>query len=78
MCGKLPKSGRLNIDHFHVKNWKKKPPEERKKYVRGLLCYMCNLFYMARGMEIYKASNIIKYLKRFEVEQLNEKQSASS
>ncbi len=33
---------RLCVDHIHVKGFKKMPPEEKKKYVRGLLCFMCN------------------------------------
>lgn len=68
VCEKLPKSGRLNIDHEHVRGWKKMPPGKRKLFVRGLLCYMCNLFYLARGMTVDKAKNVARYLERYEKE----------
>jgi hypothetical protein len=32
----------LHTDHQHVRNWKKMPPEKRKLYVRGILCWPCN------------------------------------
>lgn len=68
VCGILPKSGRLNIDHEHAKGWKKMPANQRKRFVRGLLCYMCNLFYMARGMNTDKAYGIVRYIERYEKE----------
>lgn len=66
VCGNLPKSGILHIDHEHVKGWKKMPPSERKKYVRGLLCYTCNRFHLSRGMDKNKALNISRYLEDYE------------
>lgn len=66
VCKQPPKKGRLCIDHFHAKNWKKKPPEERKKYVRGLLCWYCNFKLLPRGINLEKARNIVKYLEQFE------------
>lgn len=42
ICQKFPKNGILCTDHIHVKGYEKFPPEEKKKYVRGLLCFMCN------------------------------------
>lgn len=33
---------RLCLDHIHVKGFKKMPPAEKKKYVRGIACFMCN------------------------------------
>jgi hypothetical protein len=65
ICNKIPKTGsptEFNIDHKHVPKWKKMPPEQRKKYVRGILCQWCNRSYMAKAMTIEKAQNIIKYL----------------
>lgn len=41
ICGR--KEGRLNVDHRHVKGYKKLLPEERAKEVRGCLCFMCNV-----------------------------------
>lgn len=40
ICGR--KTGRLCVDHIHVRNFKKMLPSEKRKYVRGLLCFMCN------------------------------------
>lgn len=67
ICKKEPKEGKvLNIDHVHVKGFKKMPPEEKKKFVRGILCYFCNRFYMAKAMTEFKAVNIVQYLKIYE------------
>lgn len=30
------------IDHEHVRGWKRMDPNERRKYVRGILCRSCN------------------------------------
>ncbi len=42
ICGSRPKTRRLHTDHKHVKGYKKMPPEEKRKYVRGILCAWCN------------------------------------
>ncbi len=42
ICKTLPKSGRLCIDHLHAKGYKKMSPEDKKKYVRALICFGCN------------------------------------
>lgn len=65
VCEKEPSTGRLCIDHFHVKGWKKMPPEERKKYVRGLLCWFCNHSYVGRGITVAKARRVVAYLEAF-------------
>lgn len=64
VCQKLPPSGRLCTDHEHVKGWKKKPPEERKRYVRGILCWVCNHYYLGRGITVAKARRVVEYLER--------------
>jgi len=69
VCKKIPTTGRWYIDHEHVKNWKKLPPEKRKLYVRGILCYFCNRFYMAKAMTKEKAQNIIVYLEEYAIRQ---------
>jgi len=69
VCKKIPTTGRWYIDHEHVKNWKKLPPEKRKLYVRGILCYFCNRFYMAKAMTKEKAQNIIIYLEEYAIRQ---------
>lgn len=42
ICKTLPKNEVLCVDHLHIKDYKKLPIEEKKKYVRGLLCFQCN------------------------------------
>lgn len=65
ICKKLPKSGRLHIDHEHVKGWKKMRPEARASYVRGLLCWYCNFNHMGRNMTLDKAENMVKYMENY-------------
>jgi len=63
VCGNELK-GRTNIDHFHVRQWNKKSAEERKKYVRGILCFFCNKYYLGRGVTIERLKNAVAYLER--------------
>jgi len=71
ICNKVPnpskRDGKIRwvIDHYHVKGWKKMPPEKRKLYVRGICCWYCNRWYTAKGITIEKAQNIVMYLNRF-------------
>lgn len=66
ICKKLPENGRLNTDHDHVKKWKKMPPDERKRHVRGLLCYFCNHYYVGRCFTVFKADNAAEYMREHE------------
>lgn len=43
----------LNVDHRHVKNYKKLTPVQKVLEVRGLLCLRCNKFTLG-GLEIHK------------------------
>lgn len=70
VCGKMPKTGRLCIDHEHVKGWKKMPPEERKLYVRGLLCWFCNHTYVGRAITIEKSKRVTQYLEGYEARKI--------
>lgn len=65
ICGKVP-NGRWNIDHHHVKGWVKKPPEIRKLYVRGIVCWWCNKTYLSRGITVERAARVVRYLQGFE------------
>jgi hypothetical protein len=65
VCEKVPTTGRLCIDHEHVKGWKKLPPEKRALCVRGLLCWSCNFYYVGRGITLGKANNVVRYLERY-------------
>lgn len=69
VCEKAPMTGRFYVDHAHVKGWKNMPPEKRKTFVRGLLCYFCNRFYLAKAISKAKAANIIKYLDDYAIRQ---------
>lgn len=42
ICKTMPKSGVLCVDHEHVAKFKAMKSEEKKQYVRGLLCFLCN------------------------------------
>lgn len=54
------------IDHVHVPKYKKKSPDERKKFVRGLLCIYDNRRMLPKGMTLQRARNIVAYLEKFE------------
>jgi hypothetical protein len=66
ICEKIPKDEKFRVDHDHVKGWAKLPPEERKKHVRGLVCFFCNRYYLAKAITIRKAENVAKYLRKHE------------
>ena len=65
VCRQHPKAGRLVIDHEHVKGWRDMPPAQRKRYVRGLLCWFCNHYHLARAMTEQKAYNVYLYLQDY-------------
>lgn len=62
VCRKPPKRF-LHIDHEHVRGWKTLPPEKRKQFVRGLLCWFCNANYVGRSITIAKSERVTAYLK---------------
>jgi hypothetical protein len=70
ICGKVPSTGRWVVDHEHVKNWKNLPPEVRKSYVRGILCWYDNRNILTRGTTIEKLKNAVKYLEEYEKNKL--------
>ncbi|MHB8407951.1 MAG: endonuclease domain-containing protein [Acidiferrobacterales bacterium] len=53
----------LAVDHEHVEGWAQMLPEERKKYVRGLLCILCNKHRMA-GVDLAMALRMVAFLQR--------------
>ena len=75
ICGKLPKREILAVDHFHVKNFKKMPPEEKRMYVRGLLCLCCNLRVLPKGTTLEKLRRAVIYLENFEKKLAEDKQA---
>ena len=62
ICKSLPPSGRLSVDHIHIKGYKKMEPKDKKQYVRGLLCFLCNTG--LKGFE--KTSDGLKNRQRLE------------
>lgn len=42
ICNVSETETNLCVDHIHQLGFKKMGSEEKKKYIRGLLCYMCN------------------------------------
>jgi hypothetical protein len=64
-----PKTGKKalwNTDHEHVPKWAKMPPEERKRYVRGILCYYCNHRRVNSRMASPEAQRIADYIRAYE------------
>lgn len=54
------------VDHQHVRGWKTMPPEQRKLYVRGVICRGCNYFVLTRQVNALEHENAGKYLREFE------------
>lgn len=66
-CAICKKEAKIfHIDHEHIRGWKSLLPEKKRLYVRGLLCWYCNRWYMSRNMTIEKAGNIQNYLLEYE------------
>lgn len=65
VCGTVPPSGRTVIDHQHIRGWKQMPPDERKKYVRGIVCVTCNHFILTRYGTVRKFLGAAAYLSRY-------------
>lgn len=57
---------RWNTDHDHVPGWKRLPAEERKRYVRGVLCAYCNHRRVNSRMTSAEAGRIARYLAAYE------------
>ena len=65
LCRRLPPNGRLVTDHEHVKGWKKMPPRERRRFVRGLLCNWCNGKIAGWRVTLDKAVALVEYLTAY-------------
>ncbi len=55
-----------NTDHEHVPGWAKMKPEERKTYVRGVLCFYCNHRRVNSRMSSEEAQRIADYFRAYE------------
>lgn len=75
VCGEMETAqGRtqLSIDHEHVEGWDQMTPEERRHYVRGLLCLRCNRYRV--GMNTLETVlKVFRYLLRASVVRLRMK-----
>ncbi len=65
LCGSPPKLRSLHTDHRHVLGFRKLPPEEKRKCVRGLLCYPCNKYKVGK-LNLEWANKIRDYLMEYE------------
>jgi len=70
ICGKSPTTGKWVIDHEHIRNYKNLSPDKRKAAVRGILCWYCNRWYLAKGITVQKAKKIAEYLEKYEKKKL--------
>lgn len=66
VCTRVPKNGRFVTDHEHVRGWKNLPDDERWRYVRGITCWTCNRYLLARDISVDVARNVVKYLTAYE------------
>ena len=55
----------FHTDHEHISGWSKMPPEQRKLFVRGIICYTCNRFRMTRGTTLETARGMVAYLEEY-------------
>lgn len=65
ICLRVPKSGRLMIDHEHVPKWKRMTRTEKRKYVRGIICSMCNGKCVNKHVTLERAVAVVRYLREY-------------
>ncbi len=56
----------MNTDHEHVRGWAKMPPEQKRRYVRGVLCTHCNYRVVHSRLTAREAQRIADYLRLYE------------
>lgn len=66
ICRKAARLVKLNTDHAHVPAWKTRPPAERKRHVRGVLCSYCNHRRVNSCMGAEEARRIADYMAAHE------------
>ena len=68
VCGEeFTQERRPVIDHEHVRNFKNMTPENKVKYIRGLLHNFCNRRLVAKGMTVERAYGIYLYLSDYQM-----------
>lgn len=68
ICAKEPKKGHFVIDHEHRPKWKKMPPEERKRCIRGLVCRFCNKWNLNFVTTVTRTRRVLAYLEAYEAQ----------
>ena len=53
-------------DHEHVRGWSKMEPEERRRFVRGILCRHCNWKVVHSRLTAAQARRIAEYIEAYE------------
>jgi hypothetical protein len=66
ICGLVPSTNRFCVDHEHIKGWRKMPPEQRKLYVRGLVCWRDNNRVLTAGVTATMLRRAAEYLEEYE------------
>ena len=62
----LRKNGRWNVDHEHVPGWKHLDDENRKRHVRGILCWHCNHTKVHSTLDARETQRIADYIAAYE------------
>lgn len=65
ICGRSWDVVKPVVDHAHVRSWKRMPPEERRLYVRGVVCISCNHFILSRYANPAKLRAAAEYLEAY-------------
>lgn len=66
-CAVCHKSkAKWNTDHEHVPGWSKREPEERARYVRGILCWHCNRHVVHSNLSAADGRRLAEYLEVYE------------
>lgn len=66
ICLRVPACGALNVDHVHVRGFKKMTPVERRRHVRGLLCAHCNHRLVNKYLTVETVRKALVYLESYE------------
>ena len=62
----LRRAATWNTDHHHEAGWRHMPPEQRRRYVRGVLCAYCNHRVVHSRMPADVAQRIADYIAAYE------------
>lgn len=67
VCRRIPGGkGILFVEHEHVRGYSKMLPGQKKKYIRGLACYICNNKLLQKGITKGRLLQAAQYLDEYE------------